>query len=1180
MKTILKISLCLFALSAISLSAAYFYLTNEEVQNEFIQKTLSENFGENVKVDSFKANLSSANITNLKITNDNFDIEAPLVSIQYSSLFSLLFNEINIEDIQIENAKIDIAKKEKPRKRFAEAFVPEENNQAPTVAQIEQKGDTQSPKLEAPKEEIKKNTKKPFNINIKNIKAQISLENKTEKLAKLELNAQDLKLKSPKDLSNLRLEIIASEGLLNQDLKLISQVKASENIRNLELLASSNRQELLKLKLEYSQDFKDLSILSSCKISKEDLAKIFQKSSAFALDIDSFVDIKSKNFFEEVDAILRVDASSGNLICPIEELNFLSNSNLKLNAELKKDSNSLSIKNLDADLFKEGEILAQLKLEKPLEIENNQLADSENLKNFASLYIDNIPYDILRSYLSDYDFSDNKINAHLSLSLDAENKALIIDSKEEIYFKALEILKNEAILIRDVFTGAKLHSSIDLNKNFLADLDLRLIRTKDEEIKAKVSLKSSEEKSIASISATGSVMIFLSTAQVHIDNLEKVKNSTLDLNLDIEKIGEKLEIDNLKLNMHNGDFTLLQAKLSEKLILKNYELQNKNFKAKLIANSLPFSTLKAYVKDIDATSISGEVDIIKSPEELNIKGLAILENWNYSYNNQEIFSGITPSASFDYKKTGDKTKTYIDKFKLEYKGTEILTSYINVETNRGELEKANTKISLYIPALMKVGILENYNNIQSAFAKIDLDFKDNIFSTRTKITNLKLKSENGYIPIIDLDTKIDLSTPEKNFTGLLNITSPQGKSDYSLKSKLSGNKINAELKSINLILDDLIFLAKATSKSVHLEEITTPSISNTYKKQTDAKPSVQERKERAMQFAQKATNAKSSPLPIKTTTKEITTNTKAFWDIGYDLRLQLKLTDIELSGAKIITKLNSNILLDEDSVSIEKTQFTLASSEKGNVKSSLIFDKKQAEPYELKEFSINIPKIDASRLSYNANSGYSMINGTLAIDLNLNSKAKDAKLLVENIQGKASLNNIGRGTISIIDPNSSMGAAADMASSLINIAGGFLGKKAKELNAANTLLETFKNFEYSNFSASIIRDSSLDIKLENLRIDNREISIIGLGRIAYQSGLPINEQDLKVAISAYTQNADISDLFKKANIYEKYLTKEKLHKTKPFLIFGTLEAVETNAGELLGNSAKGAADSFINSFLK
>ncbi len=505
---------------------------------------------------------------------------------------------------------------------------------------------------------------------------------------------------------------------------------------------------------------------------------------------------------------------------------------------------------------------------------------------------------------------------------------------------------------------------------------------------------------------------------------------------------------------------------------------------------------------------------------------------------------------------------------------------VNIETNQGEIEKANSKISLYIPALMKVGVLNNYNNIQSAFAKIDLDLKNNVFSTRTKLTNLKLKSENGYISTIDLDTKINLSSPEKNFTGLLNIISPHGKSDYSLKSKLSGKTINAELKSINIILDDLIFLAKATTKSVYLEDPALPSIPNTHTRQAEAKPSVQERKERAMQLAQKATNAKPSQATSKIITKDIATDSKAFWDMDYALKLQVKLTDIVLNGSKILVKLNSSILLDENSIDIEKTQFVFASQEKGNIKSSLIFDKKASEPYELKEFNINIPKIDARGLSYNANSGYSILNGTLAMDLNLNSRAKNASLLLENMQGKASLSNVGKGTISIIDPNSSMGAAADMASSLINIAGGFLGKKAKELNAVNTLLDTFKNFEYGNLSLSIIRDDSLDIKIENLRIDNKEISIMGVGRIAYQRGLAINNQDLTVAISAYTQNADISDLFKKASVYEKYLTKEKLHKTKPFLIFGTLEAVETNAGELLGNSAKGAVDGFINSFLK
>ncbi len=1172
-----KIIIGIFALLSASLVGVYLYATNEEVQREFVQKILEESTGAKVGFENLEIDLSSAKIKSLELNSEEYNFFAEEIALSYESLFSLFFDELNIEELNLINSSLELLNKE-PEISTGKEVVARDSEDIQAKKQVKA-----IEVLPAQKENISvANSEKPPSnlvISIAKINADIIIKNEDERLAKVEIKANDFLLTELKDLKNLRLEAKIEEGLFYDDILLSLQLKENDDLRNLQALLSYKGEESLKFIANYSPDFKILEVLSSAKISEENLALKSLKNSGIKLDF--YLDAKSYDFFENIEAKLSLDGESKYLSFASKELNLLSNSKLKLNTEFKKEQEAISIEKLDGELSQEGETLAILKLNKAIDIS----LDNQDLKDFASLYIDRIPYSIISSYLPEYEFSDNKLKAHLNLSFDTENTALIVDTKEEIYFEAVEIIKNEAILISDIFLAGEFSAKIDLKNNLSAMLKLRLIEESNKEMKAEISLEKNTESLSANINAKGDALTILNHAQAHIDNVEKIRNSKLDLNASLLCEGEKLEISNLKLKLFDADFELFEVQLSEALSFKNFELQNDVLKAKIYANALPFTPFKSFVKDIDATSISCDIDVEKSAEKINAKGFLSLENLSYLQEGEKILGELYPKISFKLETKGDDIKTEIERLGLSYNGVEIARGSAQIDANLNAenfIAKAKGNIALYLASLVQLPAFKEDNNIQTGYAEVVFSFKDSLLDIKSKITNLKLYSEESEISALNIEAKSDIFAKDKNLDLNLMIASPRGQSFATLTNIIEEGKISTKLSSEKIILEDFIFLSKAFAKR---EKSSTPQLEPRTKASKE-KLSLAERKARAMQAAQASTQ-KAMPAPIIESPKntppkktEVIPDKIAFWDIGYKLDLDANIKSLAYSHNEILSNLNTQLSLDEKSVRSKKLSFNFVGSREAKGGFSLVFDKTFKEVYNLENFDLRVKGINMAHATLDPYSGISTMEGFLDLDVVLGSTASNPEGLLDNLRADLKLNNAGNGLIHFIKADSQIGAMSDIASTFIGIASGFLGDTVKEIKAANILLDVFKSFNYTKLFAHITRGDSKHIKLENLEIEGSDIFIYGKGGIKHDERLALSDQELGISLDSYVQDRNVATLFNKLNLMKAKSDRKNLYQGPTFYIYGSLNDVQTNIEEVLSNSATGTATNIIDTLFK
>lgn len=1138
---IVKIAAITMAAMAAIAAAAVLYILSPSFQTAQANAFLAE-LMPNSKIGSLSIGFGGLSAEDVDITLPTGDkFQAKKASAKYS-LSKLLSKKIDIQDIQINGAKLDIAKE---RKAAAPAAEPK----------VSTKGSSQASA-----------TPKKADIGFEIILANAD--------ADAEISIPDgSKIKVAAKISSLKIasDLIPSEGTVSAKINAEPKNLAPEEFLikatcapsvggiSVKLLASRKDADMLKAsaiinKASFDADFEARLDVNDSQISPllNGIAVLPQFSSSI------YAAGKSSKLGGEISAKVVFKNSASNLKNVSPALGFLGKCGLDGEIAIEKKASTVSVSKLDITFTESSDAILALSSSKAFSIDTQDLSKlPEGDLAVVSLAV---PARFAAAFADGIDIRGDDIRGKISLARGMDN-SISIKTISPIVLSSWNISKGGEYLLKDFNARLTAQASSNLKGKYDISSNAEIADSKEHALNIYANSKIDADDIDAQVLIKGSLNPIIS----RVNSISSFNSAGLKIDAEINarKTGNMATLKSAKIEItENSERKVVEitdgGEISFDMGKKALSAPSKTL-IKISAPDFPFALAKPFVSGLDAQKVSIESQL-EMPDANNFKVCADFSAKSVSYKKDGKFllKSLSPSVKADAKYN---VSTGVIEAKIEKL---ILNSGVDFATAEGSasfdaakkhLKDASLKANIALPQLLEQPALLKFANISTGTLEVDAKGSANSCSISAQIHNLMPRaSQNGKLEkaAINANAKFDGGFSKIYLTADLSANSTNGStSAKAILEQTEDTKLDLDIKSA--VFEDISLLASAFSNP---NEKAATAVANA-------------NSEKVAVVRPKSLEAVSPEQNIISDAKD----EKAFWDIGRCLYANVKLGRLLKDGAAMLENLSANAECTPGNLALKDFVGKLYSAEFSG-SANLSFDKSRKAPYNLANTRISLKNLESSKLF--ADSEKPMITGEFSAQLDLEGSGNNMKHLGAYLLGSASLSGSG-GTLRLIDTSTQEGALTSIAGSAMRIAGMFLKDKAYEVGAMGDIIGYFGNLKYNGAEIKAKRNpETLAIELSAAEVKTEALILAATGgSISMTPNVAIKEQPINIPISIKVADGSVRKMFQKLNFGSTETDTKGFFNGPSFTVTGTIGAPKTSLRDVLLSAEKSSQDAKI-----
>ena len=1138
---IVKIAAITMAAMAAIAAAAVLYILSPSFQTAQANAFLAE-LMPNSKIGSLSIGFGGLSAEDVDITLPTGDkFQAKKASAKYS-LSKLLSKKIDIQDIQINGAKLDIAKERKAAAPAAES-------------KVSTKGSSQASA-----------TPKKADIGFEIILANAD--------ADAEISIPDgSKIKVAAKISSLKIasDLIPSEGTVSAKINAEPKNLAPEEFLikatcapsvggiSVKLLASRKDADMLKAsaiinKASFDADFEARLDVNDSQISPllNGIAVLPQFSSSI------YATGKSSKLGGEISAKVVFKNSASNLKNVSPALGFLGKCGLDGEIAIEKKASTVSVSKLDITFTESSDAILALSSSKAFSIDTQDLSKlPEGDLAVVSLAV---PARFAAAFADGIDIRGDDIRGKISLARGMDN-SISIKTISPIVLSSWNISKGGEYLLKDFNARLTAQASSNLKGKYDISSNAEIADSKEHALNIYANSKIDADDIDAQVLIKGSLNPIIS----RVNSISSFNSAGLKIDAEINarKTGNMATLKSAKIEItENSERKVVEitdgGEISFDMGKKALSAPSKTL-IKISAPDFPFALAKPFVSGLDAQKVSIESQL-EMPDANNFKVCADFSAKSVSYKKDGKFllKSLSPSVKADAKYN---VSTGVIEAKIEKL---ILNSGVDFATAEGSasfdaakkhLKDASLKANIALPQLLEQPALLKFANISTGTLEVDAKGSANSCSISAQIHNLMPRaSQNGKLEkaAINANAKFDGGFSKIYLTADLSANSTNGStSAKAILEQTEDTKLDLDIKSA--VFEDISLLASAFSNP---NEKAATAVANA-------------NSEKVAVVRPKSLEAVSPEQNIISDAKD----EKAFWDIGRCLYANVKLGRLLKDGAAMLENLSANAECTPGNLALKEFVGKLYSAEFSG-SANLSFDKSRKAPYNLANTRISLKNLESSKLF--ADSEKPMITGEFSAQLDLEGSGNNMKHLGAYLLGSASLSGSG-GTLRLIDTSTQEGALTSIAGSAMRIAGMFLKDKAYEVGAMGDIIGYFGNLKYNGAEIKAKRNpETLAIELSAAEVKTEALILAATGgSISMTPNVAIKEQPINIPISIKVADGSVRKMFQKLNFGSTETDTKGFFNGPSFTVTGTIGAPKTSLRDVLLSAEKSSQDAKI-----
>ena len=1138
---IVKIAAITMAAMAAIAAAAVLYILSPSFQTAQANAFLAE-LMPNSKIGSLSIGFGGLSAEDVDITLPTGDkFQAKKASAKYS-LSKLLSKKIDIQDIQINGAKLDIAKE---RKAAAPAAEPK----------VSTKGSSQASA-----------TPKKADIGFEIILANAD--------ADAEISIPDgSKIKVAAKISSLKIasDLIPSEGTVSAKINAEPKNLAPEEFLikatcapsvggiSVKLLASRKDADMLKAsaiinKASFDADFEARLDVNDSQISPllNGIAVLPQFSSSI------YAAGKSSELGGEISAKVVFKNSASNLKNVSPALGFLGKCGLDGEIAIEKKASTVSVSKLDITFTESSDAILALSSSKAFSIDTQDLSKlPEGDLAVVSLAV---PARFAAAFADGIDIRGDDIRGKISLARGMDN-SISIKTISPIVLSSWNISKGGEYLLKDFNARLTAQASSNLKGKYDISSNAEIADSKEHALNIYANSKIDADDIDAQVLIKGSLSPIIS----RVNSISSFNSAGLKIDAEINarKTGNMATLKSAKIEItENSERKVVEitdgGEISFDMGKKALSAPSKTL-IKISAPDFPFALAKPFVSGLDAQKVSIESQL-EMPDANNFKVCADFSAKSVSYKKDGKFllKSLSPSvkANAKYNVSTGVIEAKIEKLILN-SGVDFATAEgsASFDAAKKHLKDASLKANIALPQLLEQPALLKFANISTGTLEVDAKGSANSCSISAQIHNLMPRaSQNGKLEkaAINANAKFDGGFSKIYLTADLSANSTNGStSAKAILEQTEDTKLDLDIKSA--VFEDISLLASAFSNP---NEKAATAVANA-------------NSEKVAVVRPKSLEAVSPEQNIISDAKD----EKAFWDIGRCLYANVKLGRLLKDGAAMLENLSANAECTPGNLALKDFVGKLYSAEFSG-SANLSFDKSRKAPYNLANTRISLKNLESSKLF--ADSEKPMITGEFSAQLDLEGSGNNMKHLGAYLLGSASLSGSG-GTLRLIDTSTQEGALTSIAGSAMRIAGMFLKDKAYEVGAMGDIIGYFGNLKYNGAKIKAKRNpETLAIELSAAEVKTEALILAATGgSISMTPNVAIKEQPINIPISIKVADGSVRKMFQKLNFGSTETDTKGFFNGPSFTVTGTIGAPKTSLRDVLLSAEKSSQDAKI-----
>lgn len=1138
---IVKIAAITMAAMAAIAAAAVLYILSPSFQTAQANAFLAE-LMPNSKIGSLSIGFGGLSAEDVDITLPTGDkFQAKKASAKYS-LSKLLSKKIDIQDIQINGAKLDIAKERKAAAPAAES-------------KVSTKGSSQASA-----------TPKKADIGFEIILANAD--------ADAEISIPDgSKIKVAAKISSLKIasDLIPSEGTVSAKINAEPKNLAPEEFLikatcapsvggiSVKLLASRKDADMLKAsaiinKASFDADFEARLDVNDSQISPllNGIAVLPQFSSSI------YAAGKSSKLGGEISAKVVFKNSASNLKNVSPALGFLGKCGLDGEIAIEKKASTVSVSKLDITFTESSDAILALSSSKAFSIDTQDLSKlPEGDLAVVSLAV---PARFAAAFADGIDIRGDDIRGKISLARGMDN-SISIKTISPIVLSSWNISKGGEDLLKDFNARLTAQASSNLKGKYDISSNAEIADSKEHALNIYANSKIDADDIDAQVLIKGSLNPIIS----RVNSISSFNSAGLKIDAEINarKTGNMATLKSAKIEItENSERKVVEitdgGEISFDMGKKALSAPSKTL-IKISAPDFPFALAKPFVSGLDAQKVSIESQL-EMPDANNFKVCADFSAKSVSYKKDGKFllKSLSPSvkANAKYNVSTGVIKAKIEKLILN-SGVDFATAEgsASFDAAKKHLKDASLKANIALPQLLEQPALLKFANISTGTLEVDAKGSANSCSISAQIHNLMPRaSQNGKLEkaAINANAKFDGGFSKIYLTADLSANSTNGStSAKAILEQTEDTKLDLDIKSA--VFEDISLLASAFSNP---NEKAATAVANA-------------NSEKVAVVRPKSLEAVSPEQNIISDAKD----EKAFWDIGRCLYANVKLGRLLKDGAAMLENLSANAECTPGNLALKDFVGKLYSAEFSG-SANLSFDKSRKAPYNLANTRISLKNLESSKLF--ADSEKPMITGEFSAQLDLEGSGNNMKHLGAYLLGSASLSGSG-GTLRLIDTSTQEGALTSIAGSAMRIAGMFLKDKAYEVGAMGDIIGYFGNLKYNGAEIKAKRNpETLSIELSAAEVKTEALILAATGgSISMTPNVAIKEQPINIPISIKVADGSVRKMFQKLNFGSTETDTKGFFNGPSFTVTGTIGAPKTSLRDVLLSAEKSSQDAKI-----
>ena len=752
-------------------------------------------------------------------------------------------------------------------------------------------------------------------------------------------------------------------------------------------------------------------------------------------------------------------------------------------------------------------------------------------------------------------------SANLMAEFDAElssGPSLFLKTRAPANLTALSISKNGAPILSNLDLFAEAEMDFLFKPKFLSNAKLKVFCAESKASSLNLDAKLNYDSNSPDILSQGNGALDFSakisgklgalTSKIHsISNYD-----TSDLFADVETSGRidfgSVKIDNFRALISNiNGATVLKLETQKPMLWAKSAFRSSGELLRMEAKEVPFSIFKAALPDWDADklsfsgSLSAQGDSIKLNSDFTVDSLHLKRGGKYFIRNLNI---------------GGKLACTIAESHIDFLGDDIRwgtsgrgSAYASIrgklDAKTKILEDISFKLHTSLPQLLSQPALKSFDNISRGTLELSGTISPKNLEVKSRVDNFAARTLRGGVDTFFLDATAKLD----NFSFVsadLSARAYSGLGESLLLAKIysKADSISANVDAKSLVFEDarIIFSALRNPAAQLSSDMA--------------------QKPNPFGGGLKVARPQEAEMRSGGSDKIAVRDSSAFWDIGRNLLMRLKVGTLYLNSAPLMSDALFNLSLTPNSLILDKFSATAAKSKIELLNDLKIsFHPQKETPYELCTTNIKISGFDVSNLL----GGAGKITGSFDGEAKFHGCGNNALHLVQFLRADAHFKNESGGELRLIDKNGMLSASASILGQSASIASRIANANFDGAEAFSEIIQTVSSITYSSAGFDVYRSApDYNFKIKNADISGKDIVIKSDKAVIYFD--PNREffgQYLDAPISIFVAKGRILNTFQKLGLAEGQADANGYVRAVEFRVNGTLKNPKSNLLDVL-----------------